>query len=74
MRPEGPREALLMESTTRTPLHERDLAVRQALRDLTDEQRCQLDCHAAIRGLTSEQLVVLVVTDRLKAEDLNVCL
>lgn len=50
-----------MESTTRTPLHDRDIAVQQALRAMTGEQRCQLDAHAATKGLTREQLVVQIV-------------
>lgn len=68
MQPEGPREALLMESTTRTPLHEREDAVQQALRDLTAEQRRRLQCHAALRGLELEQLVVQIVCSAVKAE------
>ncbi|WP_405118774.1 hypothetical protein [Pseudomonas leptonychotis] len=57
-----------MESTTRTPLHERDLAVQRTLRDLTGEQLRQLDCHAAVKGLTREQLVVQVVCQAVKSE------
>lgn len=57
-----------MESTTRTPLHERELAVRQALRDMTGEQRLQLDIHAALKGVTREQLVVQIVGQTVKVE------
>lgn len=57
-----------MESTTRTPLHEREFAVQQALRDLTGEQRRQLQCHAALRGVELEHLVVQIVCKTVKAE------
>lgn len=53
-----------MESTTRTP----ELAVRQALRDMTGEQRRQLDIHAALKGVTREQLVVQIVGQTVKVE------
>lgn len=59
-----------MESTTRTPLHEREFAVQQALRDLTGEQRHRLQCHAALRGLELEQLVVQIVCNTVKGEGL----
>lgn len=59
-----------MESTTRTPLHEREFAVQQVLRDLTGEQRRQLDVHAALKGLTREQLVVQIVCNPVKGEGL----
>ncbi|MCZ4321427.1 hypothetical protein [Pseudomonas anguilliseptica] len=58
----------MMESTTRTPLHGRDIAVQQALREMTSEQRRQIDAHAAIKGLTREQLVVQIVCQTVKAE------
>lgn len=59
-----------MEGTTRTSLREYELAVQQALRDMTGEQRRQLDVHAAIKGLTREQLVVQIVCQAVKSEAL----
>lgn len=56
-----------MESTTRTPLHERDLTVQRTLRDLTAEQLRQLDCHAANKGMTREELVVQIVGQSAKS-------
>ena len=44
--------------------------MQQALRDMTGEQRRQLDVHAAIKGLTREQLVVQIVCQAVKSEAL----
>lgn len=51
-----------MESTTRTRLHELDLAVRQALSEMTTDELIRLDCHASIRGVSREELVSQIVS------------
>lgn len=51
-----------MESTARTRLHELDMAVRQALSEMTTDELIQLDCHAAIRGVSREELVFQIVS------------
>ncbi len=58
-----------MNSTTRTQtVDDRELVVRQAIREMAPAARARLDRYAAAHGMTREQAVVQICGQAMQAE------